>query len=100
MGWNPYTFHLRTRAARGRLMAFEPVAVAPPRRVVTRGLYTGRIFIWELAAVEGGTRLRITVRRGPDDRKWDADLEDNSAGDAALFVALRPHLEGRYDAPR
>jgi len=81
-------------------MAFEYVAVDPPRRVVTRGLYTGRIFIWELAAVEGGTRLRITVRRGLDDRKWDADLEDNSAGYAALFVDLRRYLEGHYDAQR
>ena len=81
-------------------MAFEYVALDPPRRLVTRGLYTGRVFTWDLTEAREGTRLRITVRRGPDDRKWDADLEDNSAGYAALFVDLQRWLEGRYDAQR
>lgn len=81
-------------------MAFEYVALDPPRRLVTRGLYTGRAFMWDLTEAREGTRLRITVRRGPDDRKWDADLEDNSAGYAALFVDLQRWLEGRYDAQR
>lgn|GEM_PF-3474119 len=79
-------------------MAFEYVTLDPPRRLVTRGLYTGRLFIWNLTEVGEATRLRITVRRGPDDRKWDADLEDNSAGYAALFDDLRRWLEGTYDA--
>ncbi len=81
-------------------MAFTYVAVDPPRRLVTRGLYTGRLFFWDLTEAGGATRLRITVQRGPDDRKWDADLEDNSAGYAALFDDLQHWLEGRYDAQR
>ncbi len=81
-------------------MAFVYVALDPPRRLVTRGLYTGRVFTWDLTEAREGTRIRITVRRGPDDRKWDADLEDNSAGYATLFVDLQRWLEGRYDVQR
>lgn len=81
-------------------MAFEYVALDPPRQLITRGIYTGRIFTWDLTAAGAGTRIRITVRRGTEDQKWDADLEDNSAGYATLFLDLRRWLEGRYDAQR
>ena len=102
-GWPPATqpggrYWIRSTSL--GYMAFEYVTVDPPRQLVTRGLYTGRLFIWDLTAAGEATRLRITVRRGPDDRKWDADLEDNSAGYAALFVDLHRWLEGTYDAQR
>src|SRR3972149_2611718 len=52
--------------------------------------------VWK--AITDGEELGPSVGGGPDDRKWDAALEDTSAGYAALFVDLRRYLEGRYDA--
>lgn len=89
-----------TRSTGFGYMAFEYVAVDPGKRFEARGLYTGRLFIWEVAPAAGGTRVRAMVQRGPNDTRWDADREHNSDGYAAVLMNLRCHLDGEFDMQR
>lgn len=89
-----------TRSTGFGYMAFEYVAVVPGRRFEARGLYTGRLFIWEVVPADEGTRVRAVVQRGPQDDRWDADREHNSIGYAAVLTNLRRYLDGRFDMQR
>jgi len=89
-----------TRSTGLGYMAFEYLEFTPPRRLKARGLYTGRVFTWELQRVDGGTRLRVSVQPGPNDTKWETDQDHNSIGPVIDIRNLRSYLKGDYDAQR